>query len=99
MIKKVSNLFLIVLLFSLMFSCEQNNEDFINLDLTIAWEVYSENYGNQRLAIDYEKERVYVNETWNGTMSAIDIKSGKLLWRSDEIVFSGTNAVFDEKYE
>ena len=98
MIKKVSNLFLIVLLFSLMFSCEQNNEDFINLDLTIAWEVYSENYGNQRLAIDYEKERVYVNETWNGTMSAIDIKSGKLLWRSDEIVFSGTNAVFDEKY-
>ena len=98
MIKKVSNLFLIVLLFSLMFSCEQNNEDFINLDLTIAWEVYSENYGNQRLAIDYEKERVYVNETWNGTMSAIDIKSGKLLWRSDEIIFSGTNAVFDEKY-
>ena len=98
MIKKVSNLFLIVLLFSFMFSCEQNNEEFINLDLSIAWEVYSENYGNQRLAIDEEKERVYVNETWNETMSAIDIKSGKLLWRSDEIIFSGTNAVFDEKY-
>ena len=98
MIKKVSNLFLIVLLFSFMFSCEQNNEEFINLDLSIAWNVDSENYGNQRLAIDYEKERVYVNETWNGTMSAIDIKSGKLLWRSDEIVFSDTNTVFDEKY-
>ncbi|MBQ1998998.1 MAG: PQQ-binding-like beta-propeller repeat protein [Spirochaetales bacterium] len=98
MIKKVSNLFLIVLLFSLMFSCEQNNEDFINLDLSIAWNVDSENYGNQRLAMDYEKERVYVTETWNGTMSAIDMKSGKLLWRSNEIVFSDTNAVFDEKY-
>jgi outer membrane protein assembly factor BamB len=97
MIKKVSNLFLIVLLFSLMFSCELN-EEIGNLNLSIAWKVDSENYGNQRLAIDEEKERVYVNETWNGTMSAIDIKSGKLLWRSDEIVFSGTNAVFDEKY-
>jgi outer membrane protein assembly factor BamB len=95
--KKVSNLFLIVLLFSLMFSCELN-EEIGNLNLSIAWKVDSENYGNQRLAIDEEKERVYVNETWNGTMSAIDIKSGKLLWRSDEIVFSGTNAVFDEKY-
>ena len=98
MIKKISNLFLIVLLFSFMFSCEQNNEEFINLDLSIAWNVDSENYGNQRLAMDYEKERVYVTETWNGTMSAIDMKSGKLLWRSNEIVFSDTNAVFDEKY-
>jgi hypothetical protein len=80
-----------------MFSCELN-EEIGNLNLSIAWKVDSENYGNQRLAIDEEKERVYVNETWNGTMSAIDIKSGKLLWRSDEIVFSGTNAVFDEKY-
>lgn len=95
--KKVSNLFLIVLLFSLMFSCELN-EEIGNLNLSIAWNVDSENYGNQRLAMDYEKERVYVNETWNGTMSAIDIKSGKLLWRSNEIVFSDTNAVFDEKY-
>ena len=95
--KKVSNLFLIVLLFSLMFSCELN-EEIGNLNLSIAWKVDSENYGNQRLAIDEEKERVYVNETWNGTMSAIDIKSGKLLWRSDEIIFSDTNAVFDGRY-
>ena len=98
MIKKILKLFRIVFLFSFIFSCEQNNEEFINLDLSIAWNVDSENYGNQRLAIDEEKERVYVNETWNETMSAIDIKSGKLLWRSDEIIFSGTNAVFDEKY-
>ena len=98
MIKKILKLFRIVFLFSFIFSCEQNNEEFINLDLSIAWNVDSENYGNQRLAIDEEKERVYVNETWNGTMSAIDIKSGKLLWRSDEIVFSDTNTVFDEKY-
>jgi hypothetical protein len=95
--KEISQFIFLMFLFLSLFSCELN-EEIGNLNLSIAWKVDSENYGNQRLAIDEEKERVYVNETWNGTMSAIDIKSGKLLWRSDEIVFSGTNAVFDEKY-
>jgi outer membrane protein assembly factor BamB len=95
--KEISQFIFLMFLFLSLFSCELN-EEIGNLNLSIAWKVDSENYGNQRLAIDEEKERVYVDETWNGTMSAIDIKSGKLLWRSDEIVFSGTNAVFDEKY-
>lgn len=91
----------ILLLFGMLFTfscCSQPKEPNDNLNLTIAWNIYSENYGNERLALDSERGRVYVNERVDRTIAAIDIESGELIWRTDKIVTSHTNVVFDEKY-
>ncbi|MCH5149201.1 MAG: hypothetical protein J1G30_00925 [Spirochaetales bacterium] len=98
MTKRIIRLLLLSVILFTFSCCNQTQEPDDNLHLTVAWNIYSENYGNERLALDSEKGQVYVNERGSRTIAAINIESGKLIWRTDEIITSHTNVVFDEKY-
>ena len=98
MIKNIIQFIFLSLIFFTFLCCNQSEEANDNLNLTVAWNINSENYGNERLALDFERGRIYVNERGSETIASINIESGKLIWRTNEILNSDTNVTFNNDY-
>ena len=84
-----------VFLFSFLFSCTPNEEEFKNLDLTIVWE---RNLCAGSSSLNIDNEILYFNNEDYETrgIGGLNIETGETLWISKKIGYNLGNCVFDD---
>ncbi|MBR2317677.1 MAG: hypothetical protein IKA37_06840, partial [Spirochaetales bacterium] len=86
---------LLVFLFSILFSCDQQKDEFENLNLTAVWEK-DLCAGSNSLNID--NRILYFNNNDHETrgIGGLNIETGETLWISEKIGYNSGNCVFDD---
>lgn len=93
--RKQSLFLLLVFLFSILFSCDQQKDEFENLNLTAVWEK-DLCAGSNSLNID--NRILYFNNNDHETrgIGGLNIETGETLWISEKIGYNSGNCVFDD---
>jgi outer membrane protein assembly factor BamB len=93
--RKQSLFLLLVFLFSILFSCDQQKDEFENLNLTAVWEK-DLCAGSNSLNID--NRILYFNNNDHETrgIGGLNIETGETLWISKKIGYNLGNCVFDD---
>lgn len=93
--RKQSLFLLLVFLFSILFSCDQQKDEFENLNLTAVWEK-DLCAGSNSLNID--NRILYFNNNDHETrgIGGLNIETGETLWISEKIGYNSGVGVFDD---
>lgn len=93
--KNIFLFFLSVFLFSILFSCTSNEDEFRNLDLTIVWE---RNVSSGEETLDTENKILFFYNMGDGgdTPGALNLENGSTIWMSSENGYNVVQPFFDD---
>lgn len=93
--KNIFLFFLSVFLFSILFSCTSNEDEFKNLDLTIVWE---RNVSSGEETLDTENKILFFYNMGDGgdTPGALNLENGSTIWMSSENGYNVVQPFFDD---
>ena len=93
--KNIFLFFLSVFLFSILFSCTPNEEEFKNLNLTITWE---RDVSSGEETLDEKNKILFFYNMGEGgdTPGALNLENGSTIWMSSENGYNVVQPFFDD---